>query len=557
MKKLLPIILIILLTLPAARFLFSPGYFSMHDDLQVMRIFQIEKCLADGQIPCRWVPDMAYGYGQAMFNFYSAFPYYLGALIRIVTPLSIIGTVKLLFLLSLVAAAVGMYLLAREFWGKTGGILAAVLYTYAPYHALDIFVRGALAESFALAILPFLWLGFYLLIKKPTFARLAGVTFSLAALFTTHNLSSLIYAPFTIVWVAFWIIRFKSGRSIKNVALAGILGFGLASFFILPVIFESSLIQTRFLTLDYLNYEAHFVAVRQLFLDRDWGFGPSIFGPEDELSFAIGWPHWLLGIFLALIAILWLRKRKRLELPLLLFGLLGAAGFTAYLTHLRSIPIWKAIPIMSIVQFPWRFLGLTIFFLSFALGAFAKGVFRFSKVFSYLIIVFAITLNVGYFKPEYNFPEETDDKKLSGESFLIQQKSAILDYLPKTTPDAPKEPAPNNPVIVSGDGRAYNFSKRSNSFFFDAEIYQDAQLQIPVMHFPGWKVVSGGNVIPSGPMGDYGLITISLPQGKHIIQGRFENTPVRSLGNAMTVTSALVIFGGFLLKANKRKFLWL
>jgi uncharacterized membrane protein len=126
----------------------------MHDDLQVMRIFQMEKCFADGQIPCRWSPDMAWGYGQAMFNFYSALPYYLGVLIRIITPFSIMATVKLLFFISLAGSAIGMYLLAKEFWGKLGGIVAALLYAYAPYHALDIFVRGALAEAFALAILP-------------------------------------------------------------------------------------------------------------------------------------------------------------------------------------------------------------------------------------------------------------------------------------------------------------------------------------------------------------------------------------------------------------------
>ena len=190
MKKILSIIVILILIIPASWNLFGPGYFSMHDDLQIMRIFQMEKCFSDGQIPCRWSPDMAYGYGQAMFNFYSALPYYLGVIIRILTPLSIMATIKTLFLISLVGAAIGMYLLSREFWGNKAGILAAVLYSYAPYHALDIYVRGALAESFALAIFPFIWLTIYLVVKKATFRRVVALTISLAALFTTHNVSS-------------------------------------------------------------------------------------------------------------------------------------------------------------------------------------------------------------------------------------------------------------------------------------------------------------------------------------------------------------------------------
>ena len=60
--------------------LFVPGYFSHHDNLQVIRIFEMRKCFADLQIPCRWVPDMGYGNGYPLFNFYGPLPYYIGGL---------------------------------------------------------------------------------------------------------------------------------------------------------------------------------------------------------------------------------------------------------------------------------------------------------------------------------------------------------------------------------------------------------------------------------------------------------------------------------------------
>lgn len=555
MKKFLTLVLTLVLILPAARFLFGPGYFNMHDDLQVMRIFEMEKCFADGQIPCRWAPDMAWGYGQAMFNFYSAFPYYLGVLIRMVTPLSIMGTVLLLFLISLIGAAAGMYLLAREFWGRTGGILAAILYTYAPYHALDIFIRGALAESFALAILPFVWLAIYKVIKNPTFGRVSALALALSALFTTHNVSSLIYAPFTAIWAAFWVISLKKWRAILDLGLSGLLGMGLSAFFLFPNLVEQGLIQKEFLTIDYSDFRAHFVTIRQLFLDRSWGHGPSIFGPKDEISFQIGWPHWWLIAPLGLIALVWYRKKKTKLLSLILVGLLGLSLSSAFLTHSRSTPIWLKIPIMAFIQFPWRFLGLTIFALSFAGGALAyqsKFKYKFKNFFVAVIILVIIVFNYKYFEPWNRSYKVTDEEKLSGVAFELQQKSAILDYLPKTAPIAPKEDAPDTPVVVAGEGKTLNYTKRSNSFFFDAEIYQDAQIQIPVMYFPGWVVISRGKTIPSKPTGDYGVITISLPEGKHVIQGRFQNTPVRSIGNAVTVLSLLTIFGGYLLKENKQ-----
>lgn len=557
MKKILPFILVFLLALPATRYLFVAGYFPMHDDLQVMRLFELDKCFSDGQIPCRWSPDMAFGYGQAMFNFYSVFPYYLGEIIKILIPVSIITTVKILFFISLIGASIGMYLLAKELWGTLGGVLASVLYTYAPYHAMDVFVRGALSEAFALAILPFIWYSFYLLIKKPTFGRFAASALCLAALLTTHNISSLIYAPFTLVWILFWIIESKKWERIKDVILAAVFGVGLAAFFVIPVVVEKSLIQTKYLTADYFDYTAHFVSLKQLFWERKWGYGPSIFGPYDDLSFQIGWPNWWLAIPLALTSLFWFTKKERRKEGLLVFGLLGLAGLLTFMTHSRSIFIWQAVPFLSIVQFPWRFLGLVIFFLSFAAGAFGKAKFRFRRMFLFLIIFLALIFNAAYFKPQHNFYSETDQSKLSGIALEIQQKSAILDYLPKTALVAPKEPAGQNPKVISGKGLAYNFSLRSNSFFFDAQIYQEAKVAIPVMYFPGWKVISAGKEITSFPTQDYGLITISLPEGKHMISGRFENTPARTIGNNLTVIAAMLIFIGYILKINARKFLWL
>src|SRR3972149_9116352 len=102
--------LIVVLSIFTVWPLFVPGYFSHHDDLHVMRIFEMRKCLADLQIPCRWVPDMGYGNGYPIFNFYGVFPYYLGAIASFA--LGYIGAAKLLFFLPLVFGGIGMCLLA-------------------------------------------------------------------------------------------------------------------------------------------------------------------------------------------------------------------------------------------------------------------------------------------------------------------------------------------------------------------------------------------------------------------------------------------------------------
>ena len=83
-KNSLPLLFVIFVGLLAGRTLFGQGYFNMHDDLQMMRQLQMEKCFIDGQIPCRWVPDMGYGFGFPLFNFYPPLPYMVGELFRVV-----------------------------------------------------------------------------------------------------------------------------------------------------------------------------------------------------------------------------------------------------------------------------------------------------------------------------------------------------------------------------------------------------------------------------------------------------------------------------------------
>jgi hypothetical protein len=549
MKKLMIIVLLLGLVMPASWYLFGHGYFIMHDDLQVMRVYEMSRCFVDGQIPCRWSPDMAYGYGQAMFNFYSALPYYIGQFLRMIIPLSILGTVKSLFIISILLSAIGMYLLGKEFWGRLGGLLSAVLYVYAPYHALDVFVRGALAESFALALIPFLWLFLYRLVDKPSYKNFALSAIFLAALLATHNISSLIYAPFSFLWVGFWVVYKKSWKSIINIVLSGLLGIGLAAFFLLPAVFEQLLVQINNLIGGYSDYHAHFVTLTQLFLERKWGFGPSIFGPYDDLSFQVGWPLWLLAVPELVVGIRWVLK-KNIK-GFLVLGLLGLFLVSSFLTHSKSLFVWENLPLISFVQFPWRFLGLVIFFLSFAGGSLAVPNVFLRKGVIAVLIVLTIGLNLAYFTPRNFSREIRDGDKLTGVGWELQQKAAILDYLPKTAEVAPPAEAASQPKVISGIGDISSFTKQTNRFSFDADIYSHALVVVPVMYFPNWVVIVNNKEVPVEINGAHGVIAVNLPAGKHIVRGRFTDTPIRSFANWITVLSFAILIGGLVISEQK------
>src|SRR3989338_10214440 len=73
------LIITIILSWFAIRPLTIAGFFPVHDDTQPARIYEMAKALKFGQFPVRWVPDLGYGYGYPLFNFYAPLPYYFGA----------------------------------------------------------------------------------------------------------------------------------------------------------------------------------------------------------------------------------------------------------------------------------------------------------------------------------------------------------------------------------------------------------------------------------------------------------------------------------------------
>lgn len=531
-------LLIIMFSLFTALPLFSPGYFSHHDDLQVIRIFEMRKCFEDLQLPCRWVPDMGYGNGYPLFNYYSAAPYYLGAVLSYV--FGYIGAAKVLFFIPLLLGGIGMYMLGKELFGKYGGLVSAVLYIFVPYRALDTYVRGAVAENFALGILPFIFFFSYKLIKERKFPYALGLISSLFILFTSHNIMTMLTIPLLLLWIGFFLVR-NNFSPLKGVVFSLGTAFGLSAFFVVPAFFEKNLVTTQSLTQGHLNYQIHFVSLSQL-IERSWGYGSSVTGVQDGMSFQVGWPHLAMAP-VVLVLLLLLFKKIRDEKKYILLFLLGLFGIALFMTHGKSWFIWENVPLMAYVQFPWRFLGYAAFASSLLGGGLMYLLSFYTKSAKLKFIIVSIltgltvALNFSYFKPGTVYPGLTDSEKLSGKLWEEQQKGAVLDYLP-TTASGPREPAPALPIIRKGRAEVGSFGVKSNWWETDLTVKEAATIEIPVLDFPNWQVRVGEELIPHQPI-VIGRITFDLPAGRYKVTGEFHNTPIRTFSNGLSLVSLL------------------
>jgi len=151
-KNIIILICLFLISIITFYRLIQPGYFSMMDDMHVFRLDQLDKCLKDGQIPCRFIQDGGMGYGYPLFNYYSPLAYSVAEFFHL-TGFSLINSLKITFALCHIVGVFGMYFFASLFWGNLGGFISAIIFLLAPYQATDSFVRGAIAESLAINII--------------------------------------------------------------------------------------------------------------------------------------------------------------------------------------------------------------------------------------------------------------------------------------------------------------------------------------------------------------------------------------------------------------------
>jgi len=492
--------------------------------------------LEDFQIPCRWVPDLGFGNGYPLFNYYNVLPYYIGGLASFV--LGFIASAKLLFLISVILAPLSMYFLTKELFGKYPALVAATLYAFAPYRALDIYVRGAVSESFAIAIIPLVFYFGLKVIKESNLKNNIFLSLSFGAFLTSHNIMTLLFLPLIIIFFA--IILWKESKNkIRQVISFLALGVSLAAFFIFPAFMEKGLVQVDNLTKLELDFRAHFVTVSQLFFDRSWGYGASFSGNGDTISFQLGLPHWPLVVISAPLLLFLFKKSKRL------FALCCAALIffllSIFMTHNKSAFVWEEIGILRFTQFPWRFLSVSIFTASFLGGGIIfllKSTIQ--KIFAGILVVVIVFVNWNYFRPNEFYQNLTDKEKLSGILWQTQQRASILDYLPNTAVE-PREGAPIGPIILSGQTEIKNFSNRSNKWKFNANVESPSEIEMPVFDFPNWQVFVNGKKVEHTNKNHLGRISFKLDKGEYSVTGKFADTWVRTISNTISLFSILII----------------
>jgi len=547
-KDLIVLILLLFFCLPALRPFLPEGLFPAHDaPVFVLRSHQLDKALGDGQFPVRWAQDFNFRFGYPVFNFVYPLLCYLTQGFHYLG-FSFTDSVKLLFLSSFLFSGVTMYFLAKEFFGKFGGMISALLYFYAPFHAVGLYVRGSLGELLVMVFFPWLLLAVY----KRKFI-LAGIV--LALIILSHNILAMI--SFALL-LGFMLMELFTREKAKQRALVYgflitvFLGLGLSSFFWLPAILEKKYIIFDQVALKEFNFRDHFVYPVQLRYSP-WGFAGSMPGPIDGMSFKLGKIHILFSL-IGFFSIFFLKTKKMVRKIVAFSGFIFLTS--VFLSLNLSRFLWENLPILELVQFPWRFLSFTAFAMAILGGTtvlLIKKIFK--KKFFYLSLFFMSSLiiifNVDYFKAgpgDY----KNDEQFLTEEEILTSNSTYGDELLPFWVQEMPTE-LPASKIELTGDkGEVLDLEFKSNLIKAKIMAPEETQVKINNFYFPGWQLFINGKKQAYEVLEPLGNIGTILEKGEHLLELRLLSTVVQRLSNIISFLSLFSLL--FLLCRKKLKF---
>ena len=445
-----------------------------------------------------------------------------------------------------------MWHFARERLSPREAILAAVLYAVNPYHLLIVYLRSDFAELLASALFPLVlwgalrgvrdgWRSFPLLAVPFAAVWLSNAP---AAVLATYSLALMLVVASIWRW---------SARPLLSGGLGMASGFGLAAFYILPAAWEQRWVQIHQVLADMLRPDQNFLFTK---------------GGDPEFLF-FNWKvsALALGVILATaIAAVFVARRRR-QFQNTWWMLLALGALATFLMFPPSLFLWRSLPKLEFVQFPWRWLGPLDCVLAFFLAAAVGGTKRLWVCWVLVVVALgslgtalvrdgwwdsedipvlsrAIQSGAGY--------EGTDEYQPIGcDRYQLPGSDSDGERIAKT-------PAPPVQLFDSTSGDTapavhMNFHVQrwtANRRSFAAQASAPVTLELRLLNYPGWQAeVDGMNrEVTAAP--DTAQMLIALPAGAHDLSVEFRNTWDRTAGALISLIFAIALIV-FVLLANR------
>ncbi len=501
----------------------------------------------EGIVYPRWAEWANWGFGEPRFIFYPPGSWMIGAALGSVLPWAMAPGAFIW--LTLISAGMSMWKLARECLSGSQAIVAAVLFEVNPYHLVIVYYRSDFAELLAGALLPLMVWG-ALHTSRGDWRRVPWLAAAFAGIWLS-NAPAAVIATYSLglIFLVECAVR-RSFRPLVPGATAMAAGFGLAAFYILPAAWERRWVQIAQAVADNLRPAQNFLFTHA--------------SDPDFVRFNWKVSSVAVGVMLATgIAAAFIAKRRR-EFSELFWALITLGSVSVLLMLPFSDLLWRGLPELRFVQFPWRWLDiLDVAFAFFVAAAIGRSRRRWASWFAGIVIFVAIgaaaTAMVldawwdnadvpamadaihsgrGYEGADeyasvgsdrYELPGNPDDsERVEGVSSVPAARIAQFD-------------SDSGEIVPAADAKLDIERWSAERREFAAETATPVTLAVKLVNYPAWEVRLDGEEIGTGSAPDTGQMLIAVPAGAHRVAIRFRRTWDRRAGDAISIFAALLL----------------
>lgn len=452
----------------------------------IARLMGTYQTIMEGQFPSVIMSNFCNGFGYSWNIFYSPITAFIPLIFRLFTS-SFELMLKMYMVLVTLLSGISMYEFVKKVTkNRYAGLLAAGLYILAPYRLTDMYMRIAIAELTSFIFIPMVFHGLYNILNcdEKSFNRNWPLTIGATGLILSHTVVAMYTAIFSLIYLMINFKKLKDKKIWKTIGVSGLLILLLSSFYLLP------LLEHKVAT-EYEVFQPGRMERTEVMINLKVDATDLLYTPDGELSFEIGLVT-LIGLTFTLLVNKRIDKENR---TIYYFSLIS--GFVCIIMSLRFFPFEKMPAMLKMIQFTFRLLEFSAFFLAFVVSMNYSILIKNFRLMDVLVICLIAFLLIVPLIRNLNFEKRIDEKMLwpsvgvNEHTGRVHAGCATFEYLPSKAfynLDYIKH-RENRVYVLKGNATIENERKKGSKLDFNvSNVTEDTLIELPYVYYLGYNV---------------------------------------------------------------------
>ena len=536
-------IILFIVTIIISMPLMNPDFDIKQGDgiLHISRLMGTYQAILEGQKFPNIMYNFCDGFGYCWNIFYSPLTAFLPLIFKIFIH-SFSGCLKIFMICTIFISGITMYKFTKETTKSNKiGVISGILYITVPYKLTNMYLRVAIGELTAFNFFPLIFLGINNIINK---VNRRDYYFSIGAigLIFTHNISTLIIVLLGFIYLLFNIKKIDK-IVIKKLCINFLFIISITCVFWAPMIEAISKVQYEVFIPDRMgsieSLSRNGIDFRQIFYTNT----------KDSLIFNIG----ILNLIILLSSLYCFKKVKK-EYKYI-YCIFLSLGVLSIIMATKYFP-WRIMPsIFGMIQFPWRFIGISIFFIGFVCSINISILIKDIRMWHIVLIIFAQVFYLAIiFVPKLKYDLDFNENnywygdKMVLDKEVINSACASYEYLPSKAQDN-REYVLNRDrykaLIYSGNANVdIQFKSGTHMNIYVLDIKEDTVIEFPYIYYPGYRIKMIANNetrILDEFETDNGFVGISVPKNNiAFLEVKYEGTNIMKVSKIISIISMLI-----------------